>query len=239
MSYLARATVCITSPFGKIKPFSDLVVFSDIKNYIPAWDVPDYLTACRKYAMEHQVYLVPGRFVVDHILYMCLFSPKGEIVGIQGATHLNLYSQDDLEHYDKVEVLETPIGRIFLCVDVGIYHPEVLRLARLKGAQIVIASQFIDSYQLSRQMLTSGIWNAAQANGLYVVGCCNCFSAVCAPCSITPDASGYLVQPVHSHNLLAKLYLNKLNRTEFGGWMGDKLDFGAYLPASRKGGNAQ
>ena len=33
-----------------------------------------------------------------------------------------------------------PIGNIFLCVDVDIYHPQVLRIARMKGAQIVIAS---------------------------------------------------------------------------------------------------
>lgn len=43
-------------------------------------------------------------------------------------------------------------------MDVDIYHPQVLRIARMKGAQIVIASQFIDSYQLSRHMLTTGIW---------------------------------------------------------------------------------
>ena len=64
---VARAVVCITPPFGKIKPLSDLVIFSDVKSYIPQWDTPDYLNACRKYAIEHKVYLVPSRFVVDNI----------------------------------------------------------------------------------------------------------------------------------------------------------------------------
>ena len=162
---VARAVVCITPPFGKIKPLSDLVVFSDVKSYIPEWDTPDYLNACRKYAMKNNVYLVPSRFVVNNILYLCLFSPKGEVLGIQGATHRNLYNQAELSQYDKIEPIQTPIGNIFLCVDVDIYHPQVLRIARMKGAQIVIASQFIDSYQLSRHMLTTGIWNAAQSNG--------------------------------------------------------------------------
>lgn len=144
---MARAVVCITPPFGKIKPLSDLVVFSDVKSYIPEWDTPDYLNACRKYAMKNNVYLVPSRFVVNNILYLCLFSPKGEVLGIQGATHRNLYNQAELSQYDKIEPIQTPIGNIFLCVDVDIYHPQVLRIARMKGAQIVIASQFIDSYQ--------------------------------------------------------------------------------------------
>lgn len=229
---MARTVVCITPPFGKIKPLTDIVIFSDIKSYIPQWDTPDYLNACRKYAIKNEVYLVPSRFVVDNILYMCMFSPKGDVLGIQGATHLNLYNQDGFDHYNKVEVFDTPVGCVFLCVDVDIYHPEVLRLARMKGAEIVIASQFIDSYQLSRHMLTTGVWNAAQSNGFYVVGCCNCFSTICAPCSITADWDGFIVPPAHSHSLFCKLFLNKLERTEFGGVLDDKLDLRVY----REGG---
>lgn len=232
---MARAIVCITTPFGKVKPLSELVIFSDIKSYIPQWDTPDYLNACRKYAMTHKVYLVPSRFVVDNILYLCLFSPEGDVLGIQGATHLNLYNQDHFEHYNKVDVIDTPIGCVFLCVDVDIYHPEVVRLARLKGAQIVVASQFIDSYQLSRHMVTTGIWNAAQTNGVYVIGCGNSFAAITAPCSITPDETGFMVPPVHSHTLFSKLYLNKLEKTEFGGNISDKLELALY----QNGGIAQ
>lgn len=223
-----RAIVCITPPFGKPKQLSELVIFSDVKSYIPEWDTRDYLNACRKYAAENHVYLVPSRFVVDNVLYLCLFSPQGEILGIQGATHRNLYNQAQFSQYDKIETIQTPIGNIFLCVDVDIYHPQVVRVARMKGAQLIIASQFIDSYQLSRHMLTTGIWNAAQSNGVYVVGCCNCFSAVAAPCSLTEDESGYLVSPTSSHSLFAKLYLDKLARTEFGGNLSDKLDLRIY-----------
>lgn len=77
-------------------------------------------------------------------------------------------------------------------------------------------------------MLTTGIWNAAQSNGVYVVGCCNCFSAVAAPCDLTADESGYLVPPASSHSLFAKLYLNKLTRSDFGGNLPDKLDLRIY-----------
>ena len=217
---VARAVVSIIPPFGKVRQLTDLVIFSDVKSYIPEWDTPDYLNACRKYAAQNKVYLVPSRFVVDNILYLCLFSPKGEILGIQGATHRNLYNQAELEQYHKIEPISTPID-----VWGADHHGHV---ARMKGAQIVIASQFIDSYQLSRHMLTTGIWNAAQSNGVYVVGCCNCFSAVAAPCCLTQDESGYLVPPASSHNLFAKLYLNKLQRSDFGGNLPQKLDLRIY-----------
>lgn len=117
---VARAVVSIIPPFGKVRQLTDLVIFSDVKSYIPEWDTPDYLNACRKYAAQNKVYLVPSRFVVDNILYLCLFSPKGEILGIQGATHRNLYNQAELEQYHKIEPISTPIGNIF-CVSMSIF----------------------------------------------------------------------------------------------------------------------
>ena len=68
---VARAVVSIIPPFGKVRQLTDLVIFSDVKSYIPEWDTPDYLNACRKYAAQNKVYLVPSRFVVDNILYLC------------------------------------------------------------------------------------------------------------------------------------------------------------------------
>lgn len=62
---VARAVVSIIPPFGKVRQLTDLVIFSDVKSYIPEWDTPDYLNACRKYAAQNKVYLVPSRFVVD------------------------------------------------------------------------------------------------------------------------------------------------------------------------------
>ena len=62
---VARAVVSIIPPFGKVRQLTDLVIFSDVKSYIPEWDTPDYLNACRKYAAQNKVYLVPSRFVAD------------------------------------------------------------------------------------------------------------------------------------------------------------------------------
>lgn len=171
---VARAVVCITPPSERSNRFPTWWFFGCKILYSRIGH--SRLSQCLPQVCDEKQRL-PGssRFVVNNILYLCLFSPKGEVLGIQGATHRNLYNQAELSQYDKIEPIQTPIGNIFLCVDVDIYHPQVLRIARMKGAQIVIASQFIDSYQLSRHMLTTGIWNAAQSNGVYVVGCCNCF----------------------------------------------------------------
>lgn len=221
---MARTIVCLTPAFEKPKPLTDLVVFSDERPYIPTGDLQSYLKYCCNYAKEHKVYLVPHRFMVDNVLYMCLFDPSGSIVGYQGATHRNLSTQGKLDAYSSVHVMQTGIGNLFLCVDTDIYHPEVLRLAKLKGTDLVISSQYISPNELKPKRITTGIWNAAQQNGLFVVGCSNVFSAVAAPLEITPDSTGFLVQPEATRNLFCKLFFNKLERCTYGGGLAEKLN---------------
>ncbi|MGN0663603.1 MAG: hypothetical protein ACI4L5_00860 [Negativibacillus sp.] len=221
---MSRTVVCVTEAFGKPKALSDLVIFSDYRPYIPTGDLQSYLKYCSTYAREHKVFLVPHRFVVDHVLYLCLFDRNGSIVGYQGAMHRNLSSQNVLEPYSTVHVMQTSIGNLFLCVDTDIYYPEVLRLAKLKGADLVISSQFIHSYDFKPKRITTGIWNAAQQNGLFVVGCSNAFTAVAAPWDITADKTGFLVQPEHSQHLFCKLFFNKLERSASGGELAERLN---------------
>lgn len=221
---MARTVVCITEAFEKPKALTDLVVFSDYRPYIPAGDLSPYLKYCSMYAREHKVWLVPHRFIINNTLYLCLFDPNGSIVGYQGAIHRNLSSQSKLEQDPSVHVMQTPVGNLFLCVDTDIYYPEVLRLARLKGADLVISSQYINAYDFKPKRITAGIWNAAQQQGLYVVGCSNAFSAVAAPWELTPDGTGFLIQPEHTQHLFCKLYFNKLERAAMGGDLAQKLN---------------
>ncbi len=221
---MARTVLCFTKAFEKPKALSDLVVFSDFRPFVPAEELSSYIKQCSAYAKEHQVYLLPHRFLWKDILYLCLFDPKGSIIGYQGALHRNLSSQDQLKQYDNVHVIRTPIGNLFLCVDVDIYYPEVLRLARLKGADLILSSQHIPAYDLQPKRIITGIWNAAQQQGVYVAGCCNSFSAVAAPVEVTADGSGFLVQPESTSRLFCKLYFNKLERTSMGGDLREKLN---------------
>lgn len=209
---MAKTVVNITGQFKKPKAESQLVVFNDIRPYIPQWDSEAYLRGCRAYARQYGVYLVPARMAVEGGLFLCLFAPDGELVGVQGASHLNLSFHEPLERDNHINILDTPLGKIFLCVDVDIYNPAVVRKAALMGAEIIISSQYIDSYQFHKEMITRGIWNAAQMNKVLVVGCCNFFKAIAAPMCLTQDGSGYLLSPTNDPSVLGKLFLNKLTR---------------------------
>ncbi len=221
---MPRTVLCFTKSFERPKAFSELVVFTDPRPYVPEEELSPYIKACSAYAKEHEVYLVTHRFLKEERLYLCLFDPKGAIVGYQGALHRNLSSQNDLKQYDNVHVIRTPVGNLFLCVDTDIYYPEVLRLAKLKGADLVIASQFIQPYDFKPRSITSGIWNTAQQQGLYVAGCCNVFTAVAAPWECTADESGFLVQPQGEQRLFCKIYFNKLERAAMGADLAKKLN---------------
>lgn len=189
---------------------SDLVIFSDEREYIPNGDTQSYLKHCSLYAKEHQVFLVPHRLVIDNILYLCLFDPSGSIVGLQGALHRNSRTQSHLDLYSKLNILQTRIGNIFLCVDTDIYYPELLRYAKLKGANLVISSQYIPKNELKPKLITTGIWNAAQQNYFYVVNCTNLYSAISAPIEITSDQTGFLIQPEENRKISFKLDFSKL-----------------------------
>ena len=221
---MARTVLCITKAFEKPKALTDLVIFSDERPMLPSGDLASYLRYCSNYAREYQVYLVPHRFVINNQLTLCLFDPQGEIVGYQAALHRHMPSQNRLEQGDDINIMQTPIGNLFLCVDCDIYHPEILRLAKLKGADLIISSQYIAPNDLKPRRITSGIWNAAQQQGVYVVGCSNVFCAVAAPWEICPDGSGFLIQPEASSQLFCKLYFNKLERCTMGGNLASKLN---------------
>ncbi len=221
---MAQCILCLTPAFEEPKENSRLVVFSDERPVVPAAELPVYLRKCSSYAKEHNVYLVPQRFVVDGVLYLCLFNPEGEILGYQGALHRNPSDQSHLDQYGFVHVLETEVGNIFLCVDRDIYSPEVLRLAKLKGAELIISSQYIEKSELKPTHITSGIWNAAQQQGVYVLGCCNAFSAVAAPWEISPDGSGFIIQPEFTRKLCCKLAFDRLEQAFMGGEIAEKLN---------------
>ncbi|MEG1778842.1 MAG: hypothetical protein RR263_01980 [Oscillospiraceae bacterium] len=209
---MSKTTVCVTIPFKKPKPNSDLVVFNDIRPFIPEWDSVAYIKGCSRYAMQYKVYLVPARVVIDNTLYLCLIDPNGEILGVQGASHVSLAYHEKFIPDNRVNIISTQIGKIFLCVDVDIYQPAILRNAALQGANIVVSSQYVDSYQFTRELISTGIWNSAQQNPFYVVGCCNFFKAVAAPMATTQDSSGYIAQPSNESTLVANLYLHKLQK---------------------------
>ena len=177
-----------------------LTVLHADKPYMEEPLTPRYLIRCREYALTHGVYLIPSRFVLRGFLCLCLLSPKGELIGIQRATHLNLSMTEIRKRTSNIEVFDTGVGRIFLAVDTDIYHPELLRAAKRMGAQVVVSSQYISAFEYSSRHLLRGAYNAAQSNGLYVINTNGSTCSIAAPRQATPDQSGYLLPPEAAHS---------------------------------------
>ncbi len=159
----------LTQPFQPPLEGTQMVVFSDIKNYTAEYEAPRYIKKCINYAKEYNVYLVTGRFVATNFLCMAFIGPDGQVIGVQRATHLNLTYQTALKRSTDLDLYDTPFGRIFLCVDVDIYHPEVLRSAVMRGAKLIISSQYIEFVDYGMHTILQGAYNAAMSYGATVV----------------------------------------------------------------------
>lgn len=216
---MAKIVIEIIDRFKKPKQLTDLVVFTDIRNYIPDWDTEKYLIACVKYAKQNNVFLIPTRFVTNNHIFMCVISPEGKIVSIQAAVHLNLSYKGIFKTSDEINLVTIKGVKIALAVDADIYHPEYTMRAKQLGCQLIIASQYIDVFEYKEEMILRGIWNTAQTAGLFVVGCNNNTTAICAPLDITEDHSGFLLKPLSTKLTQIKIFTHKLDKSqicEFG-----------------------
>lgn len=174
-------------------------------NEIKLRDPESFILEAEKYAAKAGVFLVPGLYIKDGHLCSCLIDNNGKLAGEQKGTHLNTYLFNDLKRGSGINVIDTPFGRIFLCVDVDIYKPEVIRIAALSGADIVICSQFINAPDYSEEMILAGPWQEAQQNCLYILSSTNHGGNIIGPCSSTEDLSGYLARGSINDNIYSSL----------------------------------
>lgn len=190
-----RIKVCFTDPFAPLEEPCQLVVFKNGNAAVPSDLSELFLTSCQKYAQKYQVYLATTLFEREQYLCMALFSPEGELLGVQRATHLNLSMAGECLPYDHVDVISTPIGRIFLSVDVDIYHPEVLRLAVFQECDFVISSQLFPMRDFSDDRIFFGVRSAAVANRVFILHTTPFSSSLLCPPELTGDGSGFLLYP--------------------------------------------
>ena len=209
---MGKIVVNVIDRFKAPRAMTDLVVLKDKRNYIAEYDSKKYLLACRKYAQSYGVYLIPSRFAVNGYIYMCMFNPKGEIIGIQGATHLNLNYKSAFKQYDRLNIIDCPLGKIFLCVDTDIYHGEVISAVKDMGVSLIVSSQFISEFEYNDKMLSLGVWNASQSAGCFVLSVSNHESALLAPCDLTRDYSGYALKPTGERSVFLKIFSGKLEK---------------------------
>ncbi len=176
-----KLTVCITEPLTVPLPGAQLVVFSDLGNYLSTPDLKKMLGAAVRYAKKHQIYLVPGRFVVQEKLCLCLIGPDGQVLGGQSAVHLNLNYRGQFTRSEELSLIETPFGKIALMVDVDINYPQMVCRAAELGAGLIISSQYIQLYDFHNGRVDQAAVNAAQSGGVHVVAVTNAGSAVVGP----------------------------------------------------------
>lgn len=158
-------------------------------------------------AKKYNIYILGGTILlpegtkVYNISY--LFNPQGEIIGTQKKTHLYLSEIAwGISVGDELQVFDTSIGKlgIAICMDNG--YPEVARIMRLKGADVIIDPSANPDYYHHFASL-NGLWARCQENYLFGIHSCmvgDVFgrlilrgkAKIMAPCYITPNIDGFI-----------------------------------------------
>ena len=191
-----KVKVCMTNPFtAPAAEDCTLVVFKNGESVVTPEYEEIFITSCQKYAQKYHVYLATCLFTMEEYLCMALLSPEGEILGIQRATHLNLDDLQKYRVYDALEPVTTPIGKIFLCVDVDILRPEVLRTAIFEGCDFIISSQMFPLQEFSEERILFGARSGAVTNRIPIIHVTPFSAALAVPPELTSDNSGFLCYP--------------------------------------------
>ncbi len=149
----------------------------------------DILPACSTAAKVNSTYLVTAPYSLGGNLCLSLFSPGGLLLGTQKAIHLNTRLTGFVQS-TELALINTELGKIMLCVDVDIYHPEVQRAAKAMGGNLVISSQYFYEGDYRQEQILFGAWSEAQANHLCVINANNYTASVIVP-SHTVEEKGF------------------------------------------------
>ena len=196
----------ITQPEMPFDPAVKLIVFpGEGHETIRARRGDAFIESAAACAAQRQVFVVPGLYLKDNALCLCLLDDRGQVILEQKATHLNRSWADDLQRGDEIRVAETPFGKVALCVDVDVYKAEVLRIAALQGAEIVVSVQVIYTLDFTNEMILAGAWQQAQQNCLFILNANNINGSIIGPCETTADLSGFLTPISNAYPLQAQL----------------------------------
>lgn len=157
------------------------------------------------YARAHSVYIIPP--IYTRMGYMCMtaINPRGDIIGEQKATHINSKFFSGIKKDDNINIIETPFSKIFLAVDTDIFKPEIIRIAAMLGATLIVNLQYVDKNDYNDSFISRGPWQQAQQNCIYIVNVNNISSNIIGPCMTTQDLSGYIEYNISDLPLSAKL----------------------------------
>ncbi len=206
----------ILPPFQAPSRDARLVLFADETIRRDRTEVARQLHQYTQYAAKYGVFLISGLLELDSNLCLCMFGPKGEPVLRQPALHLSLPLRTELTPASGIELARTELGSFYLCVDADILHPQTVRAAALKGADVVFSVQHIDPVDETPERIMGSVWNAAQTNNLYVVNLSGRSVTVCCPAPVTRAGDGYLVRHTGSAPCRFGLNLERLDQVREG-----------------------
>lgn len=172
--------IYVTQPMLAPADGTDLVIFTDVKNYVPERDNRGFLIECKKYAKRFRVHLVTCRIIAGGYLCLFLIDDTGNVQIAQRASHLNLSYRGIFERATDLNVTKTKFGNIFLAVDVDILHPEVIRCAALAGANLIISSQFIPLYDYIPAR-NNYLRSLAASNDVFIINATNFNTSIVSP----------------------------------------------------------
>ena len=160
--------IAIVAPFKEPPKDAKLVIFANNRPYVPFYDARKMLASCAAYAAKYNVYVVPEKFSLEDYLCLTLLDPEGRPMGIQRACHLTMSDRGVFQRDDELEPIDTPFGRVVLLPSVDMNIPYVRNLGVLKGAELFIASLFMESYDFSSQRAMLYAMNMAQTTSVPV-----------------------------------------------------------------------
>lgn len=181
--------LAINEPFAAPAPGANWVIFSDGQCYESEENTPRMLSRAVRYAKKYNVYLIPGKFIREGRVCMCIISPGGEPLLGQEGIFLNLSRRGELSRGESVDVAETPFGKIALGVDVDICHPAYVKALAGLGAEVVFSSRYLEIFDATENRIKAPILSASISSPMYVVGITNAGSCIAGP-------EGRLILPV-------------------------------------------
>jgi len=128
---------------------------------------------CAGLASRFGVWLAPGSIIgadgESLVAQSYLFAPDGHLVGRQRQTHLGALEKSwGLARGDRLDVFDTPVGRLGLIVGEDVRYPEVARILTLQGATILIHVAALPA-PFEEEAWLAALWREVQANQVFGV----------------------------------------------------------------------
>lgn len=189
-----------------------------------------YLELFKRCASDHGLYIIGGSTFVDlgtEIRNRAhLFTPTGHVY-TQDKMHITSVERHyyDCQPGDKLQVFDTPLGRIGICVCYDVEFPELVRLLTMQGIDVLFVPFATDERKSYHRVRHCAAARAIE-NVIYVAlaGCVGNLpqvrawlvnyaqAAVCTPCDVSFPKDGLLAEadPNCETVVIAELDLNAL-----------------------------